>query len=749
MEIHRLDGRVKNAAIPAGAPRAPVEGCEVSDRGVEQLLGALVDDRRVRTVLNAAAAVLVFYWVLQRFWPAPIGVLLQGVVIGGLTSLLAFGLALVYRSNRIINFAAGDLGGFPGSLGVLLVLGTGVPYLLALPIALASALVVGGLVELVFIRRFFKAPRLILTVVTIAVSQILALGTVLLPQLFDDIETSDSFRSPLGLEFTIGQTVFEGNEVIAMLAIPLVIVALVGFLRYTNVGLAIRASAESADRAALLGVPVKRVQMIVWMVATLLATLAIFLRAGVVGLPIGSVLGPTILIRALAAAVIGRMERLPTIFVASIALGVIEASILFATSRSFLVDPILFVIVLGAMVLQRRSGGRVDDDASSWQASRDVRPIPRELRNLPEVRWGVRVMTWGALVLALLLPLVLSESQVNLAGVIAIIAMVGVSLVVLTGWAGQVSLGQIAFLGIGAAVGGWLTTTWHWDITLALVGAGFAGAASAMVIGLPALRIKGLFLAVVTLSFALATSSYVLNPEFVHWLPTGRVDRLPLFGRVQLHTETRFYYLTVVVLAVSILMVRGIRRSRTGRVMIGVKENSRAAQSFGVNATSAKLVAFAVSGFIAAAAGALFVHHQQSLGITPFSVARSRDAFMMVVIGGLGSVPGAVLGAIYLEGATYFRESFPTFIRPWLSLLTTSGGVLLVLLLLPGGLSQVVYGFRDRLLRTIAARHGLVVPSLVADMRTDATVATEDDAAALDVREVLEEAAAADEEVLV
>jgi len=705
---------------------------------------ALLDDRRARTAAYAVAAIAAFYWVLQRLWPAPIGVLVQGLVIGGLTSLLAFGLALVYRSNRIINFAAGDLGGFPGSLGVLLVLGSGVPYLLALPVALATALVVGALVELLFIRRFFKAPRLILTVVTIAVSQILALGTVLLPELFDDIATSDSFKSPIGLEFAIGQTVFQGNEVIALLAVPIVIAGLIGFLQYTRVGLAIRASAESADRAALLGVPVKRVQMVVWMVATVLATLAIFLRAGVVGLPIGSVLGPTILIRALAAAVIGRMERLPTIFVASLALGVVEASILFSTSRGFLVDPIIFVIVLVALVLQRRRGGRTDDDASSWQAARDVRPIPRELRDLPEVRVGIRVATWGALAIAVLLPLVFTDSQVNLAGVIAIIAMVGVSLVVLTGWAGQVSLGQIAFLGIGAAVGGWLTTTWHWDILLAIVGAGVAGAAAAMVIGLPALRIRGLFLAVITLSFALATSSWFLNPEFVHWIPTERIPRLPLFGRVAIHTETRFYYLTLAVLVLSLLMVRGARRSRTGRVIIGVKENARAAQSYGVNATSAKLVAFAVSGFIAAAAGALFVHHQQSLGITPFTVGRSRDAFMMVVIGGLGSVPGAILGAIYLEGASYFRDSFPSFIRPFLSLLTTSGGVLLVLLLLPGGFSQLLYGGRDRLLRKLADRRGLVVPSLVADVRTDAGAGADDDTA-IDVRSVLEDAAAAEE----
>src|SRR5688572_10337184 len=111
--------------------------------------GSLVDDRRVRSGANALAAMLAFYFVLQRFWPAPIGVLIQGMVIGGLTALIAFGLALVYRSNRIINFAQGDLGGAPAALGVLLILGPGVPYVVAFPAALVVGLALGALVELV------------------------------------------------------------------------------------------------------------------------------------------------------------------------------------------------------------------------------------------------------------------------------------------------------------------------------------------------------------------------------------------------------------------------------------------------------------------------------------------------------------------------------------------------------------------------------------------------------------------------
>ncbi len=688
--------------------------------------GAVVDDPRVRRVAGGIAGALAFYFVVQRFFPAPIGVYVQGMVIGGLTALIAFGLALVYRANRIINFAAGDLGGVPAALSVLLILGPGVNYFLAVPIGLSAAFALGGVVEFVFIRRFFRAPRLILTVATIAVSQILAGVATALPRAFGLSRPPTDFPSPFTLTFSIGSVVFRGNEVLAMVTVPLVIAALTFILRYTNIGIAIRASAEGADRASLLGVPVKRIQTIVWVIATVLGFVAIFLRAGIVGLPIGSVLGPTILIRALTAAVLGRMEKLPTIFVASLALGMVESTIIFRTGQPDLADGILFVIVLAALLLQRRGVvSRVDDDqSSSWQAAREVRPIPGELASLPEVKWTVRGLTALFALALVVFPLVASDAQTNLGGVILIFVVVGLSLVVLTGWAGQVSLGQVAFLGIGAAVGGYLSTSRGWDLSLAILAAGLAGALAAVLIGLPALRIRGLFLAVVTLALSLATSSVLLKPAYVHWLPT-RIERTPLFGRVSVASEDRMYYLCLALLLVGVVIVRGIRRSRTGRVLIAVRENSRAAQSYGVNATVAKLTAFAVSGFLAAMAGAVFVHHQRQLGISAYSVAQSREAFTMIVIGGLGSIPGAFLGAFLIKGLGYFSSVFPSVIRPYLTFFTTGVGLLIVLLVVPGGFSQIFYNLRDKALRAVADRRGLIVPSLVADMRAVSAPGTE------------------------
>ena len=687
--------------------------------GARELLDAFVDDPRVRRGFTAAGIALFFYFAEQLFWPAPIGVLVQGMVIGGLTALIAFGIALIYRANRIINFAQGELGGVPASLAVLLIVGPGLPYALALPVGLVAAVVLGAFVEFVFVRRFFKAPRLVLTVVTIGISLLLAAGGILLPRAFDIQTPPQSFPSPFDFDFAIGRTIFHGNDVVAMLAVPAIIVALAAFFRFTNVGIAVRGSAENADRAFLLGIPVKRIQTVVWVVATLLSTLAVFLRAGIVGLPIGRLLGPSILLRALAAAVMARMERLPSIFGASLLLGILESAIIFHTGQGLLVDPILFVVILGALLLQRRGATARTEEMSSWVAAAEVRPLPHELHDVPEVRWGRRILYGALAALALLLPVIMSESQINLAAVIVIVAIVGVSLVVLTGWAGQVSLGQVAFMGIGAAVGGYITSVWHWDLAIAVVAAGVVGAAAAMIIGLPALRIRGLFLAVATLSFALATSSYLLNRQFVPWLPVERFERPPLLGRISLQTEDRFYYFALAGLFFVAVAVRGLRRSRTGRVLIGIRENERAAQAFGVSAVGAKLTAFAVAGFIAAFAGAIFVHHQQVLGIEPYGVERSFQVFIMTVVGGIGSVAGAVLGAVFIEGFQYFRNIFPESIRNLLGFITGPVGVIVILMLLPGGLAQGLYKLRDALLRRVAKRHDILVPSLVADQRAE------------------------------
>jgi branched-chain amino acid transport system permease protein len=704
---------------------------------------------RASSVPSTASVIVVLLVMQQVLWPAPAGVLVRGVIIGGLTALISLGIALVYRANRIVNFAQGDLGTVPTMGAVLLIVGPGVPYFVALGLGLVVAALLGALTELLIIRRFASAPRLILTVATLGVAQVFAALALGLPSLANnafpgtfDISPPTSYPSPFDLTFEIPPVIFHGNDVIAVAAVLICIAALVAFFRFTNTGIAVRASAESADRAMLLGIPVRRLQMVVWSIASVLAFVAVFLRAGVVGVPLGSVLGPAILVRALAACVIGGMTNMPLIVAGAVTLGVIEQAIVWNSDEPALLAAVLFVIVLAVLLVQKRERLSRGEGLSTWQVVTDVRRIPAELADLPEVRWVMRglLAVLGALVLAL--PVLLSTSRLDLVGVILVYAMVGVSLVVLTGWAGQVSLGAVAFLAIGAAVGGAVTARLGWDLAIALVVAGVVGAVTSIVIGLPALRIRGLLLAVTTLAFAQAVAVYGLNRSlFDWWLPLGRIERPELFGLIPIDSETNYYYFVVACLVLVLSVAKRLRRSRVGRVMIGVRENDRAAQAFGVSPVRAKLTAFAVSGFVAAFAGAVFVHHQQSLGIQPYATEQSLAVFAMVVIGGLGSLPGAILGAVYVMGLQYFLPDELAFFAG-------GAGLLLVLLTLPGGLGSLLYLARDEYLRWVAQRRQIMVPSLFADAADMSAVGLSRERGMAFLREIAERMDAGDQSAL-
>jgi branched-chain amino acid transport system permease protein len=694
----------------------------------------LADFERLGRLLAYVVPIASFIFAV-RVWPfpAPNGVILDGALGGGRIALIALGIALIYRANRVINFAQGDLGQVPATLGALLVISLGVNYFVAFTTGLVAAIVLGVVVETLIIRRFFKAPRLILTVATIGLSQVLIGAGLFLAQAFGQDFESNRLDAPFTVNFKVGSTIFNGNDVIAMVAIPVAFIALAAWLRLSNIGVAVRGSAERADRASTLGIPVRRLHTIVWTVATVLAFLGMWLRAGAVGLPIGTVLGPTFLLLALAAVVIGRMERFAVIAAAAVALGILDKAITFQPENNpAFNDAILFLVILGALLVTRRpSRGRVGaDQVSTWQAAREVRPIPRELKRLPEVQLARWVLLAAVGAFLVTLPLWLDESRINLAAIIVIFGIVGVSLVVLTGWAGQVSLGQMGFAGVGAAVGGWVTYYTETDLAIALLAGGAAGALAAIVVGYPALRRRGLTLAVSTLAFALFVSSFLLNQELFgengepplffpgQWLPGFRIDRLPVFGRFDIETETRFYFLCLIVLGLMLIVVRGVRRSRTGRVLIAIRENDSAARAYGINTTRTNLACFALSGFIAAVAGVLLVHQQTGLQVGAGNLYLPQESlrvFSMVVIGGLGSLPGVLLGAAYVWGAQYFLPGQWNF-------LATGAGLLLILMVLPGGLGAVLYDSRDWLLRQVAKRRKLVVPSLVADVRVDEPV---------------------------
>jgi branched-chain amino acid transport system permease protein len=673
--------------------------------------------RRLERELRRFAPALAIVALTVTVFPLPGGVAVQGLILGLLDAMVAVGLALLYRANRILNFAQAELGAAPTVLAVSLVAYGGWNYFLALGVGLVGAVALGALVELALIRRFFRAPRLILTVATIGLAQLLAVGSIVIPSLWDERPTTTLIHLPVTLRFTIDPLVFSADHVLALLVAPLALTAVALALRYTDLGIAIRASAERSDRAALLGVRVKRLQTVVWALAALLSFLGVFLRAGILGLPILTTLDLSILLVALAALMLGRLTDLPVITASALALGLLEQGVTWHNPRHpELVEPILAAVIVAGLLARKLGTTRAEhDDASSWRSTDDVRPTPAALRRTPEVRavrWG-----GGLLVAAVLLglPALLGPGDEEKATALVIFCLVGVSLVVLVGWAGQVSLGQMSFVGFGAASGAYATQTWHVDLIAAVLLAGCVGAVVALVVGLPALRLRGLFLAVTTLAFAMASTSYFLNSGHFSWVPRPdrTIVRPDLLGAVDMGSQSAYYHFCLVVLGLTVVAVRGIRHSRVGRMLLALRENEAAAESFGINLTRAKLTGFALSGFVAAMAGCLLVHLLTGFSPGSYAPSESFAVFISVVVGGAGSLLGACLGALFLQGGHWFLPG------PRWQALASGLGVLLVLWIVPGGLADLAYRLRDAGLRWVADRRGIAVPSLSGDPAPD------------------------------
>ena len=656
-----------------------------------------------------------------------------GGVYGAITALTAVGIVLVYRSGRIVNFAQAGFGVAAMMLYLLVSARWEWSWWIAAPLCIALAAVVGFFVEVLIIRRFTKAPRLVLTVVTIALAQSFAALALNMPRWFGykpdpedpiaGLAALPAFPPKTPFEswtFGWGPMRFSGDHVAAVVVAAVVMVALALFLRRSRTGVAIRGASENTNRAELLGINVSTLSSVVWIVAALLGATAGLLNAmvgnttiaGALGRGIAggggvaSAVGATTLLRALTAAVIARMSSIPVAVCAAISIAMFEQSVYWATGNTTTVDVVLVAVIVVSLLLQRRAAGRFDEaETASWESTEEISGIPPQLASLPQVRTGVRRALWVLAAVIAAYPWVMSPSQTNLGGIYAIYGIVGISLVVLTGWAGQISLGQFGFVAIGAAVGGAVTANMNLPFPIALVVGAVAAGAVAVAIGLPALRIKGLFLAVTTLAFSVAAGTWFLR---FGWVP-DQVTRPAFLGFDAKTDERTYYYVCVAGLAVAIFFAQGLRRTRTGRVLIAMRDNERTAQAYGINLVRIRLIAFAIAGMFAGFAGVLFAHHQNGVNAASYGPEQSLQMFLMAVIGGLGSVYAVLVGALYLGTTTVVIDNAAG------QLLASSFGVLLILLFFPSGLGAMVFKARDAWLRRIALRNRIFVPSLLGD----------------------------------
>jgi sulfate-transporting ATPase len=625
-----------------------------------------------------------------------------GLGAGAAYTLLAQGIVLIYRGSGIVNFAHGGIAMFAAFFCFLtLVEKHGWAVELALPASVLLAALLGVAIQngvLRFMRNTAPLVRLVATLGVLIVLQGLA-GQQLWDTEFHQVDQFLPVRNYtlnewFGFDGELGRVVIQQDRLI-LLGIAIVLtIALWAFTRYTRVGLAISASAENERAASALGWSPNFLATITWAIGGAMAGLAGILLAPNAGLSL-TVFTIVVTVNALAVALIGGFSSFPLTLLGGVALGIAESEVLTYSSdiSTFLDDT--FGIENGATGLQRALPFIVIVVVLVVRGK--ALPLRSHvLEKLPDLGTGVVTRWFLAAVIGTMLLLDGFAFDAKWSTALYTSMIVGVfilSIVVLTGYAGQLSLAQYAVGGLGALFASRFVADEHWPAELAFL----AGAVFAILVGvlfaIPALRTRGVNLAVVTLGLGFAVQQVVFaNPYF-----TGDFGSVTEIGRIEVfgwdvssaeHPE-RYFVVCLAVFIVSALMVANLRRSGSGRRLIAVRNNERAAASLGISVFGAKVYAFAVGAAIASFAGILLAFKDTTVVYSRYQPFQSITTVGNAVAGGIGWVLGAVFGAQFAEGG------IGTIFLDWVDLgtwLVTIGGVVLIVVVVfnPNGIASVV-----------------------------------------------------------
>lgn len=656
--------------------------------------------------------------------------LVDGAVTGLTYGLLAVGLVLIYRSSGIINFAYAEVGAFSASLLALAVIEWHWPFVAAAVFAVAAGAALSAVIELTVIRRLFDAPRVIVLIATVGVAELVLLLRVVLPKV------TGFHRYPAAFEgrWDLGWFTLRSDQLVVCVSVPILVLLLTWFLNRTLIGTAIRGAASNPEACRLMGVNVRTLSTLVWLIAGGLSAVAAMVVRPLEGLPVTAGAGSLdarVLTVALAAALVARMRSMPIAILAGVALGVIERVLL--VNMPGTPGAMSGVVLLVVLVAVLWSSGITDGRATRWSFASARAALDDRVRTT----WlGRHLEHLGLLALAIVafaLPLLVTRpSRHQLFAQVAVFALVSLSVTVLTGWAGQLSLGQFAFAGLGTFTTAALMSNGLGFIVSALF-ASALGLAAAIIVGLPALRVRGLLLAVTTLAFAVFCASWLLDLDILDGgRPSIRIPRTIEAG-LDLSSQRTFYWLCLVVLAIAMSLTARLRRRGIGRRLIAVRENETAAASMTISPARTKLFAFALGGSLAALAGALYGGVLGRLDTAAFAPELSVKVVAIAVIGGLGSVTGAVIGAIWVIGLPALFDNSPE-----VSLATSGIGLLVLLMYFPGGLVELLHRLRSAIHRRLLARmpEATAVPRPALPVRSVSSTSTASDVAALEAVDV-------------
>jgi ABC-type branched-subunit amino acid transport system ATPase component/branched-subunit amino acid ABC-type transport system permease component len=560
---------------------------------------------------------------------------LLGLGLGALYSLASQGLVLIYRGSGVLNFAHGAIGMVGAYVYWDLRVNQGAPYLVGLVCGVGISAIIGALTHLGLMKTLRRASPLARVVATLGV--LVTLQSLIVVKFGSTPKIVES-SLPTG-SLSLGGGLKISSDRVVLLVIAAVLTAVLWTLyKYTKFGLGTAAVAENERSAATLGWSPDLIATANWTLGSGLAGLAAILISPIVTLQV-TVL-TNLVLAALAAALVASFRSFPIAFAAAMMIGVAQAEMTRYVTQPGLPASVPFIVIVVVMVVRGQS-------------------LPLRdffLQRLPAIGDGrVRVSyVLIGIVIGVVLVATTPVDWVDAFTISMATALVLLSIVVITGYTGQLSLAQFAIAGFGAWIAGRLVAEHGWPFAAAAL-VGILGAVPlGIAFVLPAARTRGINFAVVTLGLGTAVELMLFNnSDYTGGLPGTQVGFPKLFGldiSAIRHVE-RYAYLNLVVLVAAILVVANVRRGRSGRRLIAVRTNERAAAALGISVPGAKLYAFGLSAAIAAAGGILLAFRNTTISYTTFTSLGSITDVAWAMIGGIGYVAGPVFGSIFAPGA--------------------------------------------------------------------------------------------------
>ncbi|HEY3849035.1 MAG TPA: ABC transporter permease [Acetobacteraceae bacterium] len=563
----------------------------------------------------------------------------NGLIIGNIYALLAVGLALIFGVSHLINFAQGSIYTVGAYIGWTCVTYLHTPLPVTMLIVLAGCAMLGVAIERIGLRPLAGAARIAPLLATIGISFVL-------DQVVQLIFTPDPRALPNPLpdwRLQVGSgTIGALDLLIAGIGIVSAAV-LFGFLRFTKLGWAVRATALDRDAARQMGVDTDAVNRTVFAIAAALGGLSGML-VGMYFNHIDPAMSFQATLKGVVAQVIGGMGNVPGAIFGSLLLGLTESYgvALFGSSYRN-----LFAFVLLLVILVLRPNGL-------FASSRQAPPEPLTGTFIAPSKPIVvpRLVVLSAVAAAVALPLVPNISYVlqTLTGA-WLYAILALSLTLVAGTVGQISLGHAGLLAIGAYASALLALDLNVPVGFAVLAAGVITALLGTALIFPAFRLRGHYVSIATLGIGEIVGLVILNWESLTRGPLGLSAIPPLqLGSLALDSPVGSYWTCLVVLVVLALLQVRLLRSHLGRTFRAIRDDDVAARAYGISLNRYKGLAFAVGGFAAGISGAITAHLYSYINYETFTSQISILALTMVILGGLGNIAGAIVGAVALIG---------------------------------------------------------------------------------------------------